>query len=744
MRKTLIIISIIALVNVVGIIMFMPDSPLKKKVIHIALVGPMSGQSKGNGLEMVRGVNLCLDKIREEGKFKHADLEVIRFDDKDKKTAIKIATLIANNNKALLVLGHYGSTGSTAAGTIYKKSGIPAITGSATAPAVTLENDWYFRVVPENSVMSVFTANYMIKALNKETSSIIYKDEPYSKSLLKTFKSTALDLGISIENEWISTAGDLKNQGLRNIIGRLRSSKDPGMIFCATHASEGVEFFAASKYPGTNYSVIGPDSFATPAFIDQFKHYARERESPGYYSDGIYAVAPFIADTAGEIGLEFKREFVAKYGMEPSWIAACYYDAMRVAHKAIIKAEVKGEDIRKDRKRVKEALGRINTSDVSISGVTGDIYFDKNGNYEGSIAVGVWRKQKLLPAFWQYQDMHSGLSTILPQKDSGKTFAGILKKAIPKDESIELADRLMIKTRVVYTGFDINKIYNFDMEKGTCDLDFYVWFRFYGAFDSTRVQFLNSVNPVELGEPVMEETTEDYTVRLYRVVAQFKVDFDTFAYPLDTQSIRIDFRHSDKLKTKLLYVPDYVELSRVGLLPFKKKEFGERSIKPIAGWDITDISLFQDILKQPGPGKLTLSYSRFNVDIQMRRQNLQSLFIKALFPIVVILALLWIVYFIPHDNLSTRAMILVPLLAVLGGMQFSPYRTTPIYGIIGYSYLAGYLIVGISLIMSILTVLLHKWIGVTLAGFFIRTEKIAHITLCAAACSLIGYFYISY
>lgn len=725
----------------------MPASPLKKEVIYIALAGPMSGENKENGEEMLRGVRLYLDKISSHPGFKDKQVEVLVFDDTDKRAAIKIATEIVNENKVFLVLGHYGSTNSAAAGAIYRKNGIPAITASATEGAVTFKNDWYFRIIPDNRFIAGFIAEYMKKALNRTSASIIHEADTYGSSLVRNFETKARELGISIQNKWkIDSKSETSIQELKNIIGQLRASQNLGKLFCAVHASEGAELSASSRYPGTDYPLIGPNSFSTPSFISRFNDYPLEQKSPGYYSDGIYTVSPFLSDIADKEGLAFRQEFIEKYDSEPSWIAASYYDAMNIALRAVENAEIQGQDIRKDRRKIRDALTRFDSSEIAIKGVTGNIYFDKHGNASGSLAVGIWQKHKLFPAFWQYQDMRNNNSS--SDVSFHPTQAGDEQQRTYQklsDDDIIIDEQILTKIRLVYAGIDINRIYNLDTDRGTCTADFYLWFRFQGDFDDTRISFTNAVNPVRLGEPVMEDTAEgNITIRSYRVIADFKNFFDTYAYPFDEQAIQISFRHEDQPETKLIYVPDIPALPEVSLTSSRKEDVGKRLVKPIPGWDIMDMSLFRDAAHIAVPDKQrTLSYSQINAEISVQRKGRIFLFLKSFFFIIVITVLLYVVYLIPHDQLSTRALIFIPSLAATGMVHYLHLKLTPAYKVIEHALFSGYFLAGMSAFISILTHIAHKRSFPGKSSFLVRhAGRIIHISFTLTAWLLIGYLYI--
>ncbi len=127
---------------------------------------------------MLQGAQLYLDSLKKAGGLAGQNIKLLPFDDNnDPRLAVNIAETIAADNRSLLVLGHYGSAASLAAGDIYRDSGIPAITASATDSTITYRNDWYFGLVPDTAFQAVFLANYLIDVYSI-TRHELYCDRP--------------------------------------------------------------------------------------------------------------------------------------------------------------------------------------------------------------------------------------------------------------------------------------------------------------------------------------------------------------------------------------------------------------------------------------------------------------------------------------------------------------------------------------------------------------------------------------
>jgi branched-chain amino acid transport system substrate-binding protein len=630
-----ILFSILFLLISAGFFLLYPKiaSLFQKETVYIAVAGPM--QAGEGGQDMLRGIRLCLEQLKTEKKITDKNVELLIFDDKnDEQTAIRIASEISADNRIVLVLGHYYSSPSIAAGEIYKKNGVPAITATASSDSVTLGNEWYFRVIPPNGYEGGFIANYL-KQLGKSAVSIVFIRNSYGTNLSDNFEKTAAEIGLSVKRKWgIEPNSRTLSEDLEKIGAELRAEGDPGTIFFATYETEGMKIIASFNYPGTPYSIIGADAFSSVSFSEAFNIYPQERIRPGYYSDGIYALSPFMAAIGNEKSQAFNENFMKTYGYEPTWEPACYYDAMRVAMETIERAEIDSKDsARKNRKKIRDALAEFSSPDVSVKGITGNIYFDENRNFIRPMAVGIFQLQKLLPAFVQFHPINSLKSDM--SKNTDKTFI--------------INNSLMTLTNIVYTGIDINEISHIDKSKSTCTVDFYLWFRFQADFDAKSLIFMNAVTPIELGKPILEESDRGVTTQTYHIKADFRFDSYLKAYPFDHRSVSVAFRHADKTRNSLIFIPDTLGLPRLGSNVDKRLN--------VNGWNIKRSNCYQKIVNVITNGQSS-EYSQFIASAQVERKGI-GFAVKTLFPFFIIPIVLFLVYGIPADRIGDRMLVCI-------------------------------------------------------------------------------------
>ncbi|MEO0013902.1 MAG: hypothetical protein RLZZ535_2291, partial [Cyanobacteriota bacterium] len=667
-----------------------------QKNIQIAIVGPMS-ESPIFGQEMVQGAQLYFDRVNKEGGINGKKFELIIFDDRDDPDLAREKALeIAKSTEALAVLGHFSSFASIRGGEIYQEFGIPAITGSATAQQVTEGNDWYFRTVFNNHYQSVFLAHYVKQVLNSSKATIIYNQNNYGTTLANGFEKTFVNLGGKIQNKWslseTENLEDLQNQSFWDLLAD-KTQNNPGVILLAAHNGEVVNAIFQIRQKGLNYPIIGADSVGKATFATRFDEYYEEQETPGYYTDGIYATAPIIFDVAGEKAQYFRNEYMEKYGKEPNWIAATYYDAATLAVEAIKKAQVNVEqsNLAEERQKVKTALASINTEENSIEGLVGKLYFDSNGDLVvKSINVGVFDQQRFISAWTQLKPVENTKEISINGKE------------LQEQQKLSVGNQYMEKTNIAYVGLDINEISNLNEKESTYLVDFFLWFRFRKNINADDIVFVNyaedwlqSKARLDLVEPIAEKTIEGVTYRCYRIKAYFNGNFDFHKYPFDVQELAIKFRHNYLTASQLIYVIDQLGMRDTFSKDILSSLRMSQVFEDITGWEADKVNFFQDTLHNDsslGDPQLfsfdsEISYSRFNASIEIKREWL-SFIIKQLLPLLFFIGVSYLILFLPFDTISVEA--LSSLLLAVAFFHLNLLESLPSDGI-GYVVLLDYI-----------------------------------------------------
>ena len=608
---------------------------IRTPVVNIAVVAPLSGPNKLSGQEMLKGIRLYLETVRQEKLLPDMRIKILPFDDgNDPQEAEKVAQKIVNETETVLVIGHFSEETSLAAGKLYKKSRLPAITASAALESITAENDWYFRIFQSSSLQAAFIANYVKYVFKDQAVSMIFENSLYGKALAEDFEQSSRLIGLDIRmKKGLYPKRDNFEKQVDMLVQQIQKIGDPGVIFVAMRPPEALPVIMALQSQEKRYAIIGPDAFATSAMQRALKQAADESgQPPGYYTDGIYAIAPFMIDTANHQAQVFKEHYAQIYPWESvSWLSAMYYDAMAVAVKAVSQADLEGQGHpRGDRQKIRDTLIGYYDEKTSVRGITGKIYFDSSGNTGNPPVVGVFHRQRLLPASTQYQA-------------NQRTYTNPFERVL-RGELMVINQQQMAQTQVVYTNIHINHISDIDLKDPRYTIDFYLWFRFQQDFDDADIVFANALTPITLGEPIIEQTSPELTTHIYHIVAEFTQNFNFQGYPFDQQVLPITFQHASLTQENLMYVSD----------PFGLPEIVQQNIDPatpltheLQGWKIAEKWTSQDVISHLSSlgnpeyfeDEHTIDASQFSVNVRVKRSEL-SFYVEAFFPILILLILL--------------------------------------------------------------------------------------------------------
>ena len=610
-----------AIIAIILLIVIVAYYNKQQEFIHIAFVGPLSGTDTTAGKAMFQAIQLYLDTINQRGGIRGRKIVLDLFDDRnDVNQAQAKAVEITKQNRAVAVIGHWYSSSSISAGEIYKKQGIPAITPGSTNIKVTENNEWYFRNIFSSKSSGRFLANYVKQVFQQTTVSIIHEDDAYGAYLAEMFGQEANKLGMTVKYQWHFKINDPQlKTSLEEIVKQLATKNDAGVILLAVKALEGVKLVKLIKDAKIKNTMISEVSLSEQTFLQGFDHFPKERTSPGYYTNDIYVATPLIFDTANDKAQQFREIYQARYRKEPDWSAAYAYDTAMLLVEAIRHTQIAGQPstLTADRQKIRDYLASLTTIHKAIEGVTGFNYFDEERNSQKPVVIGVYKNKNLISAFTQLQ--------IIPNLNA----IANLEEALQQERILLVDNKYMYKTNVVYTGIEINKISDLDIKNLTCQLDFYLWFRFREKINPKNIKFLNEVEPIVLKEPQVTEKWGAMTYHMYHIKDRFRIDFLPQSYAFKQHNLGISFRHRELNSNNLIYVTDVLGMGLTDQSAWLKRLENYQVLNPAFGWSMQNIRFFQDIIYKSALGSFKylnqpdgmMKYSRFNAALLIKEDK---------------------------------------------------------------------------------------------------------------------------
>ena len=314
-------------------------------------------------------------------------------------------------------------------------------------------------------------------------------------------------------------------------------------------------------------------------------------------------------------------------------------------------ADISGDPahISTDRQKVREQLEKYNSVNSSVQGITGTLYFDQDHNVVQPVAMGVFTGHQFISAPIQLQP-------ILNQSHIDDFIA-----ARARQDVIYLDDHPFYKTKIVYVGADINEFSQIDVDdEQVFAVDLYLWFRYQGELDIDNITFDNAVDPVELIS-IKSAQFGDTTYKLYRIKARFSGSYDLKNYPFDHHKLHVSFRHPDYNRHELIFVADILGMGDINKTEIILSSLERaRAFGTITDWQPVTGSFFQDVIHEytnrGNPTlfgqKLDIQYSRFNINIEVRRDVLRFM-AKTMLPVLFLITLAYLGFYLPGKQFET-------------------------------------------------------------------------------------------
>ena len=321
--------------------------------IKIGVFEPLTGANGAGGADEYDGIKLA-NKLFPEVLGKKVELVVV--DNKsDKVEAANAATVLAQKEKVNAVLGSWGSSLSMAGGPIFAEAKIPAVAVSATNPAVTKGNDYYFRVCFLDPFQGTVGAAYAFNELKAKKVAIIREvSNDYSVGLAKFFVDQFVKLS-GDEKSIVATAD--YNTGDQDFSAQLTNIKqfEPDVIFAPGNYTESALIIKQARDLGITAKFIGGDTWDINAFL----------EVGGAAVEGAVVSTFFANDVPiNKTSEAFLKSFRDKYKKEPPAVAALGYDAYLVVLDAIKRANST------DPQKIREALTQTKDFEGSAGAIT--------------------------------------------------------------------------------------------------------------------------------------------------------------------------------------------------------------------------------------------------------------------------------------------------------------------------------------------------------------------------------------
>jgi hypothetical protein len=230
--------------------------------------------------------------------------------------------------------------------------------------------------------------------------------------------------------------------------------------------------------------------------------------------------------------------------------------------------------------------------------------------------------------------------------------------------------------QTVFVGIHLNRIVNLDLKQNTYSMDFYLWFRWKGDKNPAETyEFLNAFE--KWGETTVSESEEPRELgngwlhQEFHIELQFHNPFYFEPYPLDEQVLRISLEDKSFNSKNIRYIPDILSTS------YNDELF-------IPGWKVDKQNIWNTTHSYgTNFGQLTKNnevYSRINYDLHISRSPRIMHLFKLFLPVLIILVMVMVIFFIPISFFESRVEISITGLLSLIALQMVLNDTLPPIG----------------------------------------------------------------
>src|SRR3989338_5586908 len=173
----------------------------KEDFVTIGLVAPLTGDQAYVGTGVMYGAQMAVEDANIKGPvFGNTRLKFAALDDQHNPTqAVLAANKLSADPNVLGVVGHFNSSCTKAASSIYHETRLVQITPASTNPEISRQGfDTFFRVCATDDVQAPAAAEFVWKELKAKKIVIVDDKTTYGKGLADEFEKRFKQLGSAV------------------------------------------------------------------------------------------------------------------------------------------------------------------------------------------------------------------------------------------------------------------------------------------------------------------------------------------------------------------------------------------------------------------------------------------------------------------------------------------------------------------------------------------------------------------
>jgi branched-chain amino acid transport system substrate-binding protein len=291
----------------------------------IGYEGPLTGDNKQLGINMINAVNLAVDQAN-AAKNLCFQLAVLQSDDLGTAAGAPPAEAALEQDSAVVgVIGPAFSGATAAVGAKYAAAGIALISPSATNATLTSQGFTTFhRIVPTDGIEGIATADYLAKKF--KTVFVVDDTSTYGAGVAQVVAKELQAKGIKVDTQSIAPTTDYSA-----VATKVAGSNDDAMYYGGYDAQAGLlaKALQAASYKGFEISGNGGKSSVFTS-------------TAGAAGDGYYFACGCLDGTTAPSAKAFNAAYVAMFKTPSSTYSPEAFDATNAMITAISAAQKAG------------------------------------------------------------------------------------------------------------------------------------------------------------------------------------------------------------------------------------------------------------------------------------------------------------------------------------------------------------------------------------------------------------------
>jgi branched-chain amino acid transport system substrate-binding protein len=231
--------------------------------VKIGIAGPITGPNAAFGEQMRRGGEAAVKAINAAGGINGEEIELYFGDDaSDPRQGVAAANELVGEG-VVAVIGHFNSSVSIPASTVYAEEGIVQISPASTNPQLTAQGiPTVFRTCGTDEQQGKIAGAYLAETYKGKNVAIIHDQTTYGKGLADFTKSAMNEAGLE---EVIYEGVTVGERDYSAIVSKMKAANVNAIYFGGLHNEAGL-ILRQAREQGMDAAFISGDGIVTKEF----------------------------------------------------------------------------------------------------------------------------------------------------------------------------------------------------------------------------------------------------------------------------------------------------------------------------------------------------------------------------------------------------------------------------------------------------------------------------------------------